>query len=265
MTFRRSVDRPRYQDLNPFEYRIDELTFRKGNPFLRPQFTNSVELGWLILQRANVSVNYAKTTDAFANISDQEIDPMTGKQRFFIQNRNLATRQVFGVNLSSPIPIAKWWSGNMNLGYNYSTNSANYGDGKVVDINASGANFWLQNVFTLSKTWTAEWGNVGGVWGAYVNRPQGVMDIGLTRKLWDGDGTFRLSFSDVFHSSKWSSYLDLGTLHIEAQGTWEGQQVKANFTYRFGNKQLQGSRRRSSASEDEKKRAGADGGGGQNQ
>ena len=112
---------------------------------------------------------------------------------------------------------------------------------------------------------TVGWGNVGGVWGAYVNRPQGVMDIGLTRKLWDGDGTFRLSFSDVFHSSKWSSYLDLGTLHIEAQGTWEGQQVKSNFTYRFGNKQLQGSRRRSSASEDEKKRAGADGGGGQNQ
>ena len=31
------IDRPAYQDLNPFEYLLDELSYWKGNPFLMPQ------------------------------------------------------------------------------------------------------------------------------------------------------------------------------------------------------------------------------------
>src|SRR6185436_673150 len=38
------IDRPNYQDLNPFEYKLDELSFRKGNPFLDPQYSNKIEL-----------------------------------------------------------------------------------------------------------------------------------------------------------------------------------------------------------------------------
>ncbi|MEO5906175.1 MAG: TonB-dependent receptor, partial [Saprospiraceae bacterium] len=34
LTFSRRIDRPNYRDLNPFEYKLDELTFKKGNPFL---------------------------------------------------------------------------------------------------------------------------------------------------------------------------------------------------------------------------------------
>ncbi len=92
LTQRRSIDHPRYQDLNPFEFRIDELSYRRGNPFIRPQFTRTAELGWTLMQRVNVSASYARTRYAFANISDQEIDPDTGQQRFFIQVRNLTTR-----------------------------------------------------------------------------------------------------------------------------------------------------------------------------
>ena len=33
------IDRPAYQDLNPFEYLLDELSYWKGNPFLMPQKT----------------------------------------------------------------------------------------------------------------------------------------------------------------------------------------------------------------------------------
>ena len=186
LTYRRSIDRPRYQQLNPFEQRLDEISFRRGNPFIRPQYTQSVEIGWTLWQRANLSVNYAKTNNAFAEISDTEVDPMTGKQRFLIQTQNLATRENIGINLTTPIPITKWWNGNFNLYYNNSIIRADYGNGKILDTKVGGGGFWMQNVFTLTKTLTAElsgWGSFGGMWGAYINRPQGVMDIGLTKKL----------------------------------------------------------------------------------
>ncbi len=267
LTVRRSIDRPRYQQLNPFEQRLDEISFRKGNPFIRPQYTQSAEMGFTLFQRANLSVNYAQTRNAFAEISDTEIDPSTGKQRFLLQTRNLATRNNIGVSLTTPIPIKTWWNGNLNLFYNYSTNRADYGNGKTLDIKVGGGGFWMQNVFTLSKTMTAElsgWGSFGGMWGAYVNRPQGMMDIGMTKRLWKGDGTVRLSFTDVLATARWSAYTQLGSLYIDASGTWEARQIKANFTYRFGNKNVQNARRRATGADDESKRAGGEGGGARN-
>ncbi len=265
LTYRRSIDRPRYQDLNPFEFRIDELTYRKGNPFMRPQFTHTVELGWTLFERVNLSTSYARTLNAFANITDQEIDPMTGKQRFFIQVRNLATQDNVGFSLNTPIPIAKWWNGNLNLFYNSSTIKANYGNGRTLDLRVGGGGFWTQQTFTLTKTISAEasgWFNWGGLWGAYVNRPQGVMDVGLTKRLWDGNGTLRLSFTDIFHTARWSSYTEIGDLYVDARGTWEGQQFKLNMTYRFGNKNLQNARRRATAADEESKRVNGGGGNG---
>lgn len=88
------------------------------------------------------------------------------------------------------------------------------------------------------------------------------MDVGMTKRLWDGKGTLRLSFTDVFHTARWSSYTTLGALSIDAQGRWEGQQLKANFTYRFGNNSVQNARRRATAADEESKRAGDGGGGG---
>ena len=265
LTYRRSIDRPRYQDLNPFEFRIDELSYRRGNPFMRPQFTHTVELGWTLFQRVNISANYAQTRYAFANITDQEIDPMTGKQRFFIQVRNLATRDNIGISLNTPMPIAKWWNGNLNFWYNHSINKADYGDGRTIDLRIGGGGFWTQQTFTLTPTLSAEvsgWYNWGGLWGAYVNRPQGVMDVGFTKRLWEGSGTLRVSFTDVWHTAQWSSFTEIGNLYIDASGTWEGQQLKINMTYRFGGKNIQNARRRTTAADEESKRASGDGGNG---
>jgi iron complex outermembrane receptor protein len=185
------------------------------------------------------------------------VDPVTGKQRFFIQVRNLATRDNMGFNFNTPIPIARWWNGNVNFYYNYSIIKANYGQGRVLDLRVGGGGFWTQQTFTLNKTLSAEasgWFNWGGLWGAYVNRPQGVMDLGITKRLWDGNGTLRVSFTDVLHTARWSSYTEIGDLYVDARGTWEGQQFRINMTYRFGNKNLQGARRRGTAAEEESNR-----------
>ena len=44
ISYSRRIDRPRYQDLNPFENKIDELSYQKGNPFLKPQYTDVIEI-----------------------------------------------------------------------------------------------------------------------------------------------------------------------------------------------------------------------------
>lgn len=49
LIYRRTIDRPGYQNLNPYIRYIDEFNYETGNPGLQPQFTQNIE--------ANVSVN----------------------------------------------------------------------------------------------------------------------------------------------------------------------------------------------------------------
>ena len=47
LSYSRRLNRPSYQDLNPFTSRLDELTFEQGNPFLNPEYSNNFQLSIL--------------------------------------------------------------------------------------------------------------------------------------------------------------------------------------------------------------------------
>ena len=257
LTFRRSINRPSYQDLNPFENRLNELTFEAGNPFLRPQYTNSVELGYTLMQMVNFTAGYNKTTDYFTQVTDLRFEPTSGKESFFITNKNLATKEEMSLGVSSPLPIKKWWNGFVNLSYSYSKYRADFGEGKVIDLAAGTGNIYMQHTFTLGKGWSAEvsgWANTGGVWGTFRSKPQGVVYLAVQKKFWDGDGSLKFGFDDPFGGSHWSATSEVGRLYINGYGNWEGQRAKVHFTYRFGNKQVQSARQRKTGLEDEKSR-----------
>jgi iron complex outermembrane recepter protein len=211
------------------------------------------------MQAATISVNYARTDDYFTQITDQEEFVVNGSKttRFFITNKNLAVKDQYGLSVNSPLPINKWWMGMVNIWVNRSVVKANLGGDRQINVAATGVGFWMQHTFDLGKSWSAEvsgWGNAGGLQGNFVNKSQAVMDIGVAKKLWDGDGTVKIAFSDVFKTARWASYTELGKLRMDMSGTWEGQQLRINFSYRFGNKNVKEARDRKSGLEDEKNR-----------
>jgi iron complex outermembrane receptor protein len=257
LTYRHSIDRPDYQSLNPFEYQLNELLFEKGNPFLRPQYSHSFDLSYTYHQSATLSVGYARTNDYIAEVTDQQYDAQLNKYRFFVTKRNLATFDHYYASLQTPIPIKKWWNVYLNSWFNYDFLKADFGGGKIVDIQRPEAGFYMQHTFTLGKGWTAEangnWSS-GGNWGTFIAKPQGQMGIAVQKKFWDGDGTLKLAFDDIFHTSFWLGSSTVGNLTIEGRGTWEGQRVKLNFGYRFGSNQIKGARNHETGIEAEKKR-----------
>ncbi len=257
LTYRHSIDRPEYQSLNPFEYQLNELLFEKGNPFLRPQYSHSFDLSYTYHQAATLSVGYARTNDYITETTDQQYDAQLNKYRFFVTKRNLATFDHFYVSMQTPIPVKKWWNIYLNTWFNYDLVKADFGGGKIVDIEKPEAGFYMQHTFTLGKGWTAEangnW-STGGNWGTFVAKPQGSMGVAVMKKFWDGDGSLKFAFDDVFHTSKWTAVSTIGNLTIQGSGTWEGQRVKLNFGYRFGSKQIKGARNHETGIEAEKKR-----------
>ena len=125
LSYSRRINRPSYQDLNPFEYKLDELTFRRGDPFLRPEYSHKFQLTHSYNYRLNTTLGFSHTRDLITNITDT-----SGVKATYISWRNLADQYNYSLSLSSPISITEWWSSYSNLTAYYTHNKADFGDGK---------------------------------------------------------------------------------------------------------------------------------------
>lgn len=260
LTYSRRIDRPNYQDLNPFESKLDELTFQKGNPFLTPQYTNSVAISHTYAYAMTTALSYSRTTDYFAQLTDiDERNP----NATFISPRNLATERTLNLNISVPIPIKNWWMVYANINMYNSLYDANFGTdangvSKTISQNVYALNFYGQNTFTLPKGWTFEvsgWYSSPSVWaGVFQTNAMGSLDLGLQKTIMKEKGTIRISATDVLFTSPWVGINRFGGLYMDARGSWESRLIKFNFTYNFGNTQMKANRSRDTGSEDEAKR-----------
>jgi iron complex outermembrane receptor protein len=70
ISYSRRIDRPAYSDLNPFEFKLDEYSYMKGNTNLRPQYTNIISLTNTYKYKLNTSLSYSRVNDVFTQIVD---------------------------------------------------------------------------------------------------------------------------------------------------------------------------------------------------
>lgn len=101
LTYNRRIDRPSYQDLNPFRYFVDAFTYKEGNPFLRPQFTNKVELSHVYRSALTNTLSYSVTNDIITPTIRQNDAQLITYQ----STENLATQKVFAFTSILPIPL----------------------------------------------------------------------------------------------------------------------------------------------------------------
>ena len=253
VNYSRRIDRPGYQDLNPFEFKLDELSFMKGNPFLNPQYTNNYQIAWQHNYTLNVSLGYSVTDDYFTRITDT----LNGNATILTWE-NLATQKNWSLNISYPWSPTKWYSIYANFTAFRTENFADFGDGKVIDVTVNAYNVYSSHTFSLPKDFKLEisgfysspsiWGGnfeTGNFWG---------IDAGIQKKLFDGRGNLKLAVSDIFEGMRWSGSNKFGDLAIDVNGGWESRQFKVNFSYLFGNNEVKSARRRKVGLEEESSR-----------
>jgi hypothetical protein len=200
LTYSSRIDRPAYQDLNPFEFKLDEYTFQKGNINLRPQYTNSFGITHTYKYKLNINLNYSHVTDMFTQLIDT-----AEKSKAFISKKNLATQDIASLTASYPFSY-KSYSLFTNISTNYSIYHADFGEGRKVDLDAFGFNFFAQNSLKFAKTWTAELSgfyNAPTIYqGSFKGRSIYSVDAGLQKQVMKGKATIKASVSDLFHTMR---------------------------------------------------------------
>lgn len=265
LSYSRRIDRPAYQDLNPFEFKMDEYTYMRGNINLKPQYTNIISLTNTYKFKLTSSLSYSHVSDVFAQIVDT-----ADKSKSFITRKNLATQDVVSLSVGYPV-MYKSYMAFINFSGNYSKYKADFGGGsRVINLDAATFNIYMQHSikFGKKKDWTGElsgWYNAPGIWqGVFKSKEMWSVDAGMQKNIFKGKGTFKVSVSDIFFSMKWAGSSNFAGQYTYANGSFESRQFRTSFTWRFGSNTVKGARQRKDASEDEKKRTQGGGGLGQN-
>ncbi len=256
LNYGRRINRPDYNVLNPFREQLSELSYSKGNKFLQPEIVNNIELGYTLKYRFSFKLAYSNTSNQITRlIGPDDEDPRAG----FISWDNLATQKLYSFNASLPFDITKWWNAYMNFGGSFTDNQANYGNGRIVDVQAWAYNIYQQHTFDLGNKWKGEisgWYSGPGVWGGvFLYDPSYSLNFGVQRKFLNNKMNVRLSANDVTFQSGWSGVSRFNGQVGFGGGNWDSRRGSISISYDMGNSNVK-SRKRKTSIEDESKRVG---------
>ena len=228
------IDRPAYQDLNPFEYLLDELSYWKGNPFLMPQISHKVS-GTFSHKQTAITAAYTYIDDYKANITDT-----LDINKVVMTPRNLGVQQRASISVYQGVKPFAWWDMSLNaIGY-YVQNDIAFDENRKFNLSGFAGIFSMQNNFRLPIGFTIE------LKGSYATRrlggsnewlkSSGSVDVGVSKSFAENSWRINLAMTDIFATNRWDSYSSFDGLQIDSWGRGESRQVKLNVSYRFGSK-----------------------------
>lgn len=259
INYGRRIDRPDYEDLNPFIMFLDKYTFEQGNPNLKPQFSHNIELTHTFRGFLTTTVNYTTTIDIINEVLEQN----TEKNETFIKKSNIAKQHQYGISVSAGGQITKWWSGNAYANV-YNNRFEGIINGDYVDISATTGQFNASNQFKFAKTWSAELSGfyrTGGVDGVFRINGFGMINMGITRQILKGKGSLRFNIRDILYTQKISGDIKYSNIDAAFQQQRDSRQVALGFTYRFSKGKVNGNsqKRKTGGASEEQNRVNAGG------
>jgi outer membrane receptor protein involved in Fe transport len=250
-SYSRRIDRPGYDNLNPFVYYLDQYTYGQGNPFLKPQYTNNYEFKYTYNKTINLSLGYSQTKDVITQILlTNAITNVT-----YQTNLNLQTQNNYTASFNTPYTITKWFTGNINATGFYTQ----FKSDNLLGANLNSGRFsyyakTTQNItFAGFKAELMEFYQSKVVYGLFLVKPQYAVDAGISRAFADKKINLKLSVSDIFNIRRNDVNSVYQTNNIQIRQKNETRIARLTFTYNFGNSKIK-ARNHQTGSSDESSR-----------
>lgn len=208
-SFTRRINRPTIKMLNPFsdEY-ADIMNMHKGNPGLKPEYVNSVEIGnRFVYEKISgmVSVYYRDIDNAISRVKSASND-----SALFVTFINLDNANLIGSELALSIKPMKKWSINFNANLFYTNLSGEYAYDEV-NNSRTGYNLSLTNNVKLPKGFGFQFSayfrsKLPSVMGVYMQRY--YADLAVSKQLMRNKARLVFKISDVFNTYEYGLDLD---------------------------------------------------------
>lgn len=231
-SYGKRINRPYFQDLNPFVSPLDRFTYYAGNPYLNPSFAYNYELSYRYKGYFSTTVSYGNTKDDI----NETIEINDGI--YYSRPGNIGKSEYYSINFNTDIPFYKWWRTNF---YTEVTHSKYKSKLYTEDLDSSGT-FWHvsgNSSFIFSKKWSGE---VGGYYQTDIVSSQftlgarGAVTVAVKTKILNDKGSLKFAVNDMFYGN-----INTGTINNLrlTDANWvnkpDTRYAALTFTYSFGN------------------------------
>ena len=197
--YSKRIYRPRLWDLNPFFNIRNSYNYRKGNPKLRSEYSDSYEISAILLKgptSLNISLYNLYTANNIESVT-------TFKNNVSVSGpQNLGTKRVNGIEFNGKISPSKKIVINGDLNYNTFDRSASW-QNRSYDFKGKS---WTTEItskfkfpndldFELSWNYQSSFKTIDG-----ESSPTEFLNIGVRKKLLKGKGVISINIRDLFVS-----------------------------------------------------------------
>ncbi len=232
LTVGRRLDRPPYQNLNPFLNIINKYTYDTGNPYLLPQFSWNAELTHQYGDLLTSALSYSRLTNYFSQLF---LSDSTGTILFYTQG-NVGTVNNFGASETVNAKPLSWWTMQLGAFYNHKHFHGFNGNSYTSSIDQLTVN--INNQFSFGKGYSGE------LSGFYTTRarndiqellyPTGQASLGMSKSVLQKKGTIKLSCRDIFHTNTMSGLTSFPDATEYYKIKRDTRVIALSFTFRFG-------------------------------
>ncbi len=249
----RRIDRPAYQQMNPFRRLIDATTYAEGNPYLLPQLSYNTELTYAYNNALFVTLGYSLTTNNITDVLVQDAQTRTTVQTVV----NLNRFNYYNLNLVYSKKLLSWWTTNTSLLCYYGLYN---GIINAYAVSRGIPSFVLStnNSFSIADGLSAEAGfsyTHPNVYGITLMRYNHNLTVGIQKSVLKKQGSLTLNVTDLFWKSYPRGITDFWGVHEAWSSRRDTRVINLTFSCRFGKGQA-GRLRKNTGADEEKGRAG---------
>ena len=242
MSYKRSIERPRYQSLNPFTYFITDNISVSGDPYLTPTLTDKYAISYTLNNKWAFEAYYTYNKDPLAVLSFQDNENST--------TQNIDTNIIKDVNYSFDISYAtslfSWWYLSVYTSTYYLQNEfyATYSQSEETYTNETyGFYAEMYSGLTLSKdkTLTSDISTSymsNMIYGSINYKNQFVFSVSFRKSIWENRASISFGVDDIFNTNN----IPLNSRYYNQDNSYfakpESRLVRVGFKYNFGNYKL---------------------------
>ena len=249
--YSRRVNRPSYQQQNPFTEYLDSLTYVRGNPLIKPETTDATKLSVTYQGQPFFSVSYNKTSDVIFQNAPKQEGNLT-----YATPENLASFENVAFELNFPIKIGKKISGFGGNQFIYNHYKADY----LNDLYDRGKWNWLAyGQVSYKPTTTLSIETSFFYTTRFLNEfliidPLGNLNFAIAKTFLERKLRVALNYSDIFYTNNTSARIDYQDIHVAFVQKNETRSVRLAVSYSFGNQKLKAARNRTTGADTETNR-----------
>ncbi|TDB63972.1 TonB-dependent receptor domain-containing protein [Arundinibacter roseus] len=241
LAYNKRIQRPGLQQLNPNFNLANTQNISIGNPSLKPELTDNVELSLSTSFKKtylNLSLFGRTTSNGITRISTPS-DTLLGAVVTTFEN--IGHEQTFGANVFGNVYLTPKWTlnGGVDLYYNYLEGQQNGLDGTSQLVSNSGFVIGgrVQSQVQLPKGWGIQ--AFGGFRGNRIQLQgvqggMGMYSLGLRKEFANKKGSLGLAADNFFGGMKIKSTLNSPLFNQVSVNNIYNQNIKITFSYKIG-------------------------------